>query len=157
MGTIFTKKNWKMTTENELYENPWIYAGAAVLNAPEDFYGFVYIITNNKNSKKYIGKKFFYSKVSKPPLKGKTRRRRSVKESDWKTYYGSNKELEADVAAEGKENFTREIVKLCASKGECAYWEAKLQFENNVLLEDTWYNEWIMVKTHRKHIRGLAT
>jgi hypothetical protein len=143
------------TTNDELYENPWIYDGAAVLDAPADFYGFVYIITNKKNNKKYIGKKFFYSKVSKPPLKGKTRRRRSIKQSDWKTYYGSNKELNEDVEREGKENFSREIVKLCASKGECAYLEAKLQFEYNVLLEDNWYNEWIMLKTHRKHVKGL--
>lgn len=143
------------TTNDELYENPWIYDGGAVLDAPEDFYGFVYIITNKKNNKKYIGKKFFWSKVSKPPLKGKTRRRRSIKESDWKTYYGSNKELNEDATREGKENFSREIVKLCATKGECAYWEAKLQFEYNVLLEDNWYNEWIMLKTHRKHVKGL--
>jgi len=150
-------KTWKMTTNDSLpYENPWTYSGEAVLSPPEEFYGFVYIITNTKTNKKYIGKKFFWSKVSKPPLKGKTRRRRSVKESDWKTYYGSNKELNEDVQKEGKEYFKREIVQLCKSKGECSYWEAKLQFDNNVLIDDTWYNEWIMIKTHRKHVKGIA-
>jgi len=47
-------------------------------------------------------------------------------------------------------------VQLCKSKGECSYWEAKLQFDNNVLIDDTWYNEWIMIKTHRKHVKGIA-
>jgi hypothetical protein len=42
---------------------------------------------------------------------------------------------------------------LCPTRGNTNYWEAKLQFDNNVLLEDNYYNEWIMIKTHRKHIK----
>jgi hypothetical protein len=154
---IFTKKNWKMTTtnEDELYENPWIYDGGAVLGAPADFYGFVYEITNKTSGKKYIGKKFFWSKVSKPPLKGKTRRRRSIKESDWKTYYGSNKEIQEDVKTQGASNFERKILHLCVSKGECTYYECKYQFDNAVLESDNYYNEWIICKVHRKHIGKL--
>lgn len=142
-----------MTNETELYENPWIYEGGAVLGAPEEFYGFIYLITNKQSGKKYIGKKFFYSRVTKPPLKGKTRKRRSVKESDWKTYYGSNKELEQDIAQLGTENFSREIIRLCKSRGATNYWEAKYQFQYNVLEDTNYYNDWIMIKTHRKHIK----
>lgn len=140
-------------SDEELYENPWIYEGAAVLGAPEDFYGFVYLITNKKTNKKYIGKKFFYSKVTKPPLKGKTRKRRSVKESDWKTYYGSNKQLVEDVEREGAQHFSREILRVCKSRGATNYWEAKYQFQYNVLEDDNFYNDWIMLKAHRKHVK----
>jgi hypothetical protein len=142
-----------MTTENdELYENPWIYEGGAVLDPPDEFYGFVYCITNLETNRKYIGKKFFWSRVSKPPLKGKTRRRRSVKESDWKKYYGSNKELQEDVKNLGTEKFRREILHLCRTKGECSYYECKYQFDNQVLESYDYYNEWIICKVHRKHI-----
>lgn len=142
-----------MTTESdELYENPWTYEGGAVLDPPDEIYGFVYCITNLETNRKYIGKKFFWSKVSKPPLKGKTRRRRSVKESDWKKYYGSNKELQEDVKNLGAEKFRREIIHLCRTKGECSYYEAKYQFDNQVLESYDYYNEWIICKVHRKHI-----
>jgi hypothetical protein len=134
------------------YENPWNHNGQSVLEPPEGFYGFVYEITNKISGRKYIGKKFFWSRVSKPPLKGKTRRRRSIKESDWKTYYGSNKELQEDVKEHGVSNFDRTILHLCASKGECTYYECKYQFQNLVLEDSSYYNEWIICKVHSKHI-----
>jgi hypothetical protein len=52
-----------------------------------DDYGFVYIITNLINNRKYIGKKFFYSLRTKI-IKGKKKRVKLP--SDWQTYYGSN-------------------------------------------------------------------
>ena len=74
-----------------------------------DNYGFVYIITNLQSGKKYIGKKFFYSIKSKV-IKGK--RKRQKLPSDWKTYYGSNTELQNDVKLHGTEHFKREIIHL---------------------------------------------
>ena len=79
-----------------------------------DNYGFVYIITNNETKRKYIGKKFFYSTKTKQ-VKGK--RKRMKVSSDWQSYYGSNAELQNDVKLLGEENFTREIIHLCKTKG----------------------------------------
>ena len=117
-----------------------------------DYVGFVYVIENLTNGRKYLGKKNFYFSKTKT-IKGK--KKRFKVESDWKDYYGSNKELLADVDNLGKENFKREIVRLCNSKGEFGYWEAKLQFQYNVLETDDWYNSWIMCRVHKKHLAFL--
>ena len=127
----------------------WIYNNQP-LNDPENWYGFIYEITNNLTGKKYIGRKYF-SQAKTRQVKGKKKRTRV--ESDWRDYWGSNKELLADIDKYGKENFTRVILKLCETRGNTNYWEAKYQFDNNVLLEDNYYNDWIMIKTHRKHIK----
>jgi len=117
-----------------------------------DNYGFVYIITNLNNNKKYIGKKFFYSLRTKQ-VKGKKKR---VKlSSDWQSYYGSNTELQNDVKVLGEANFTREIIHLCKSKGVCGYLEAKEQFIRNVLETDDYYNTWIMVRVRKSHLKGI--
>ena len=117
----------------------------------DDYTGFVYCITNNVTGKKYIGKKLFKN-TRRTKVKGQTRRKKTVKESDWKEYWGSNKVLQEDVNTLGEDNFERIILKLCKTKGECNYWEAKYQMQYEVLESDDWYNEWIMVKVHRSHI-----
>lgn len=114
--------------------------------------GFVYMITERSSAKKYIGKKFFWSRRRLPPLKGKTRKRIVIKESDWKTYYGSSEDLKTLVEKTGDDNYYREILKLCKTKGECSYYEAKEQFERDVLLRDDYYNEFIGCKIHSKHL-----
>jgi hypothetical protein len=117
-----------------------------------DNYGFVYIITNNSTNKKYIGKKFFYSTKTKQ-VKGK---RKIIKvSSDWQSYYGSNEVLKGDVKLLGEENFSREIIHLCKSKGVCGYLEAKEQFIRNVLETDDYYNTWIMVRVRQSHLKGI--
>jgi hypothetical protein len=118
----------------------------------KEIYGFVYLITCKTTKKQYIGKKFFWSSKTKQ-VKGK--KKRSKVESDWKTYYGSNKILIEDVASKGEDNYIREILHLCKTKGECNYLEAYEQFTRKVLIGDDYYNEWIMVKVHRSHIKGL--
>ena len=114
--------------------------------------GFVYMITERSSRKKYIGKKFFWSRRRLPPLKGKTRKRIVIKESDWKTYYGSSEDLKTLVEKAGEDNYYREILRLCKTKGECSYYEAKEQFERDVLLRDDYYNEFIGCKIHSKHL-----
>ena len=106
----------------------------------EDAYGFVYKITNKTDKKFYIGKKQILSKRKLPPLKGKKRKRTVLKESDWKTYTGSSDNLNADIERLGKDAFMFEIVKICCSKSELAYFETKLQFDLDVLLKEEFYN-----------------
>jgi len=130
----------------------WLYDNNVFEQIPEGIVGFVYCITNLTNNRKYIGKKNFYFSRTKT-VKGK--KKRTKVESDWRDYYGSNKELIADVALYGKENFKREILMLCKSKGEFAYYEAKYQFDNKVLESEEYYNSWIMVRVHKKHLTFL--
>ena len=114
-------------------------------------YGFVYQIKNLTNGRKYIGKKFFYSAKTKQ-VKGKKKKIKVF--SDWQSYYGSSAELSKDVLSYGHENFSREIIHLCQSKGECGYLEAKEQFVRGVMESDDYYNSWIMVRVRKSHIKG---
>lgn len=118
-----------------------------------DFVGFVYQITERDTGKKYIGKKFFWSTRKLPPLKGQKRKRTKRTVSDWKTYFGSSESLKQLVEQKGEDAYYREILRLCKTKGECSYYEAKFQFEKDVLLRDDYYNEFIGCKIHSKHLK----
>lgn len=119
-------------------------------NYPADsLVGFVYIITEKDTDKKYLGKKLFWSNRKKK-IKGKVKR--VVTESNWKDYYGSSKKVLNLIEEKGFKNFHREILRLCRSKGECSYWETKLQFDNNVLFRDDYYNEIIHCRINAKHL-----
>ena len=128
----------------------WLYQGKPFEEVGEN-YGFVYIITNNTNDRKYIGKKFFWTSKRKQVNK----KRKSYKvESDWKEYWSSSDELKTDVQTIGQEFFTREIIHLCPNKGTTNYLEAKEQFTRGVLENrEKWYNTWVMVKVHRTHVK----
>ena len=130
-----------------------VYNNKEFNETPDEFQGFVYIITEKDTGKKYIGKKFFWKPKVLPVTKSRKRRVRTRVESDWRTYYGSSKEVQTLVEEKGKDNYIREILKLCKTKGECSYYEAKYQFEFDVLLSDEYYNEFIGCKIHSKHIR----
>ena len=124
----------------------WTYIGKKIDAIPEQYEGFVYLITNTTNDKKYIGKKLAKFKTTKPPLKGRKNKRRGHKESDWKTYWGSSDLLQEDVAKLGEDKFTREIIHFCESRGVMSYLEAKEQFDREVLLKDDYYNGIINVR-----------
>ena len=131
------------------YENPWLFNNEPFETKNiEKFEGFVYLITNKNNGKKYIGRKYFYS-IRK--VKGKKKRVR--KESDWKNYYGSSKDLLTDIEKNGIINIERKILSLHVTRGDCNYEEVKQQFLNNVLEEDNWYNlningKWRRIRAH---------
>lgn len=131
----------------------WYYEDKEIDEAAlEGYIGFVYIITNEVNGKQYIGKKLL-KKTRTKKVKGK-RNKKVVTDSDWRDYYGSNAALKEDVERLGRENFKRTILKLCKSKGTCNYWEAKYQIQHEVLESNLFYNDWIMVKVHRSHIKA---
>ncbi len=121
--------------------------------------GFVYLITNITNNRKYIGKKLAkFSKTTQKTVKlkngnKKKRKIRSKVDSDWQDYYGSSPELTRDVELLGKENFQREILYYCRSKSECSYIEAREQFFRRVLESADYYNGHIQVRVHGSHIK----
>ncbi len=116
---------------------------------PEIFYGFVYIIENTTSNRKYIGKKQCVAIVKLKPLKGKRNKRHVERETDWRSYCGSSEQLLKDIDSLGKDNFTFTILKFCNSKSDLAYTEAKLQFDNDVLLREDYYNGIINIRLGR--------
>ena len=123
-----------------------MYQGKPVEEISEEYEGFVYLITNLTNNKKYVGKKLARFKTTKPPLKGKKNKRRGYKESDWREYWGSSDRLNEDVKALGEDKFSREILYLCKSRAEMSYIEAREQFDRRVLETDEYYTGIINVR-----------
>jgi len=103
-------------------------------------FGFIYRITCLCNLKQYIGKKQCKSILKRKPLKGKRNKRHEERETDWRTYTSSSRELNEDIITYGKSNFKFEIIRICESKFELAYFETKLQFEEEVLFREDYYN-----------------
>lgn len=138
----------------------WLFEQNQVEELPEDCVGFVYLITNLTNNRKYIGKKlakFSKTSVKTVTLKNGTKKKKKIRskiDSDWQEYYGSSNELNKDIELLGKENFKREILFFCKSKAECSYIEAREQFINKVLESDDYYNNNIMIRVHGSHIKG---
>ena len=133
------------------YENPWLYNNEIFESEHIDTNcGFVYIITNMLDNKKYIGKKLFWSSKTKQVNKKK----KKIKvESDWKEYYGSSESLLTDIDKYGRHNFKREIIRVCKTKGECSYFEAKEQFLVDAVIDPCYYNTWISVRVRRSHLK----
>lgn len=125
-------------SDESIYENigHWKYD----TGVPTGTYGFIYCITNTVNNKKYIGKKQLVKIKKLKPLKGKKNKRHFLIESDWREYTGSCNDLNMDIKKHGKQNFKFDIIRLCDSKWEMAYYEAKEQFEKGVLESDEYYN-----------------
>ena len=136
----------------------WTYQNEIVETLPEDCVGFVYLITNDISGRMYIGKKlakFAKTSYKVVKLKNGTKKKKKIRskvDSDWRDYYGSNLELNADVLKLGKENFTREILYYCTSKAQCSYIEAREQFTRKVLESKDYYNGQISVRVHGSHI-----
>lgn len=127
----------------------WLYEETA-FDDPSEYFGFVYIIENTENNKKYIGKKQLYFKKYKK-VKGK--RKGYLVESDWRDYWGSSENLKEEIEKVGSDKFIRKIIKLCKTKSECTYWESKMIFEYDALLKpEEFYNEWVMCRVRRNNL-----
>lgn len=147
----------KTTEEWRLKLSPWS-ANKPVLDYlkaganPKEVYGFVYEIWDHETRRSYIGKKFLWRKTKKK-VNGKLK---SVLEiSDWETYCGSNDGILA-AAQDHPESITRNIVRLCASKAECAYFETKLIFSYDAILDPKFHNNWVSCKITRPHMKKFA-
>lgn len=138
-------------------ENPsWIHGDKPLESIDiQDYVGMVYLIVNKMNDKKYIGKKFFWSTRKLPPLKGKTRKRTKVVETDWKKYWGSSNQLQEDIKTHGTENFERYVLRLCETKTECAYIECYYQMLTHSLIREDFYNDFAGGKITGRHLTYL--
>lgn len=135
------------------YTNPWIYNDKPLTTEDvQDYVGMVYLLVNTATDRSYVGKKFFW-KPKKKKVKGRTRR--TITESDWKSYYGSSKELQADIEQHGTDVIERHVLYLCKSKTQCAYYELKEQVDREVLLRDDYYNGFVGGKISGRNLKRL--
>ena len=128
---------------------------------PENCIGFIYLIKNRTTGKIYIGKKSLYSNTNKKLTKKeiaeqtgpgrKPTKKLVTKESNWKVYMGSSKELLADIKEIGEDIYERNILHFCFSKKQLTYYEINYQMKYNVLEVDS-YNDNILGKFYRKDL-----
>ena len=134
----------------------WLYKNKeinSIEDMPADTFGFVYLVTHTPSGKKYLGKKQLIANRTLPPLKGQKKKRKIQKESDWKTYYGSQTEVKQLVKeSQDMLEFVREISIFASTKKQLTYFETKLQFVNEVLENDEYLNSNILGKFFRKDL-----
>jgi hypothetical protein len=132
----------------------WFHNGQEVVEIDlKKYAAFVYLITNLKTDRLYIGlKQTSFAKTKQ--VKGKKKRIRV--ESDWRDYWSSSEELKKDVETLGQENFKREIIHFCEMKSHANYLEAREQMDRRVLENpDKYYNGIINCRVSRNHIKKL--
>ena len=116
-----------------------------------------FCLSNNEQqrSKEICRKEILLESKTLSITKKRKRRKRLKVESDWRSYWGSNKHLIADIEEHGTGEFTREILHLCKTKGDCAYMEAREQFARDVLLTEEYYNGIIACKIGGQTVKNL--
>ena len=151
----------------------WTYQGRLITDIsdmPEGTYGFIYEVRHKPSDTRYIGKKVLFfernkrlgkralqalkEERAKNGLKGRVPLKQKIRtESDWKDYFGSQKEIVAlsknDIA---EENWEKRILEFVPNKKLLTYYETKHLFINNVL-EDNYsshINDNILGKFYRK-------
>ena len=124
-----------------------------------EYYGYIYMTVHTKTGRTYIGKKAFQHTTNKklgkkelaeiPVTRGKRPTKKQViKESDWKTYYGSANEIKLLP----KDEMKRYVIMLCKTKKQLTYCETKYLFQYNVLEDDRFINDNILGKFYRKDL-----
>lgn len=149
----------------------WLHDGKLITeisDMPEGTYGFIYEVTHIPTGKKYIGKKVLFFernvKLGVKELEALKEERKAagmggrvpakkkvIKESDWKTYHGSQKEI-LELVTKGKQlDFKREILTFVKNKKQLTYFETKYLFIREVLEErNNYINDNILGKFYRK-------
>lgn len=145
-------------------KNNWYYEGGVYETPDEDMVGFVYEITNKTSGRIYIGKKFFWGhKFSVKTTVAKSGKNKGLKvkkktkiiiPSDWQDYFGSSEFLLKEIKELGIGNYSRKILRICYTKASLSYYEAKEQFDRDVLLSDDYYNNFIGCKIHGSHMKN---
>ena len=119
---------------------------------PPEYVGFVYQITDTETGEKYIGQKRFHRTKTLPITKTRKRRKKTLVESDWRSYYSSSEVIKENVSQGHTDRYAREILRFGYSKGDLNYLEMLEQVKHNVLLDPTYLNGIINVRIHHKHI-----
>ena len=144
----------------------WLYKNKEIKlleDLPIETFGFIYITTHTPTGKKYLGKKSLHHttnvKLGKKELanisttRGRTKLTKQViKESDWKTYYGSEEFIKSSIKNKQHDEFTREIIHLVPNKKLLTYYETKYQFIHSVLESSDWLNTNILGKFYSKDL-----
>jgi hypothetical protein len=149
----------------------WLYKNQEIkelTDMPELTFGFIYEVTHTPTNKKYLGRKQLIS-VQKKALgkkelalitdKRASKKKTVTKETDWKTYYGSNPTIK-QMLKEGKhDEFTREILMFVPSKKLLTYYEDKYLYMNGVIeIGSTYFNDNISGRFFKKDfIKNLDT
>ena len=90
---------------------------------PDEYFGFVYVITNKVTTKQYIGCKQYWQ----------MRKRKKHKPSNWRVYTSSSKDLNEDIDKLGKRRFKFEIIQEYKTKRGLHYYEQFYQMKHHVL------------------------
>lgn len=144
-----TKNEDQVNQELENLRSAWMYQGK-IFDDPEKYVGFVYIIENKLDGRKYIGKKLF-TKAHSVRRSGKAVKSRVS--SEWMNYWSSSDELKKDVQELGKEKFSRTILHLCNTKSDLNYLETLEIFRQEALIGDGFYNKWVSCKISKKYVK----
>ena len=131
----------------------WLHKGKVIESIEdmlENTFGFIYEVTHRPTGHKYIGKKVLQFNRKLPPLKGQKRKRKVVKESDWKTYYGSHQTIKQLLKENKQQEFLREIIQFVPTKKLLTYYECKYLFKKEVLENKKYINDNILAKFYRK-------
>lgn len=142
----------------------WIYKGSYITelsDMPEGTIGFIYKITNGETGQYYIGKKNVasirkrnFGKKESALLTDKRMKRYEMvtKESDWKTYRSSNKNVSDWFVNESNDKLHLEILRFCTSTKSLTYYELQEQFAHNVLVDENALNDNLLGKFFRKDL-----
>ena len=117
--------------------NPWTYQGKKEFTVPTGAIGFVYKIEIVGTALYYYGKKNLHS------VKGRGKNA-VIRESNWKTYESSSKELKELITNGAK--IKKEIVQFCFSKAELSLEETKAIICNGALEDLNSLNKWVTLK-----------
>ena len=146
----------------------WTYKNKEIKEIKDGDFGFVYRIIHLPSGRTYIGRKNFFTqrnvRLGKKALailreerklkkmRGKVPAKKLViAESDWKTYWGSNKSFIKFIKEEGEEMFHREILEFASNKKQLTYLETKYLFKLDVLERSKLYfNDNILGKFFKK-------